>query len=243
MGDFRKGLIVSDNPRLTEEVLSIASKFDLPLSYSYTSHSRTGDEMKSLGADHINVSSTEFFTYVENNFDFILSIHCRQIFPEPILEKADCFNLHPGLNPYNKGWYPQVFSIINKLPVGATLHRMTKDIDAGAVIKQVQVDLMPSDTSFELYERILQAEVSILWEALPVLAGKGFNDQGFEVSEGNYNSKQDFQKLCELNLNSVGTLGEHLDLLRALSHNQFQNAYFCDENGKRTFVSLRINGD
>ena len=43
-----------------------------------------------------------------------ISAHCKQIFPAKLVENVRCYNIHPGYNPYNRGWFPQVFSIINK---------------------------------------------------------------------------------------------------------------------------------
>ncbi|MCE9864029.1 hypothetical protein, partial [Aeromonas caviae] len=49
-----------------------------------------------------------------NEFDFGFSVHCKQIFPKQLVESIRCVNIHPGFNPHNRGWFPQVFSIINK---------------------------------------------------------------------------------------------------------------------------------
>jgi hypothetical protein len=45
-------------------------------------------------------------------------------------------------------------------------------------------------------------------------------------------------------LNQVGTFGEFIDRLRALTHGDFRNAYFIDSSGVKVFVriSLELEG-
>jgi len=38
-------------------------------------------------------------------------------------------------------------------------------------------------------------------------------------------------------------LAEHIDLLRALTHGGFNNAYFIDDKGKKIFVRLSLEKD
>ena len=57
---------------------------------------------------------------------------------------------------------------------------------------------------------------------------------------GNYNSIDDFRKLCHLDLDNLATLREHIDLLRALSHGKFRNGYFIDERGQKIFIKIEL---
>ena len=240
MNSKLKGLIISDNPQLSQFAIEISSTHNLLLDLAYTRSSRTGIEMESLGARKIDVTSKNFIDSAIAKYDYILSIHCQQIFPSKLFQTVSCFNLHPGLNPNNRGWYPQVFSILNNLPTGATLHRLSSKIDGGPVITQIQVPFFSTDTSKEIYDRITTAEKEILTEMLPKLSSPTYQVEEVEIRDGNYNSKDDFKKLCNLDLNSRGTLKEHIDLLRALTHGSFKNAYFKDENGNRVYVSINL---
>jgi methionyl-tRNA formyltransferase len=115
---------------------------------------------------------------------------------------------------------------------------MNEEIDAGAVIAQKKVEIFPTDDSLKLYNRVQIAEKELLKEHLVSLI-KG-NYEVKEVPEpGNYNSISDFRKLCELDLDRKGTLSEHIDLLRALTHGDFNNAFFY-EDGKKIFVKLTL---
>lgn len=235
-----KGLIVSDNPALSQFVIEIASTHDLPLDLAFTRSLRTGRAMELLGAKQVDIKSQKCINEIIARYDFILSVHCQQIFLESLYESVACFNLHPGLNPHNRGWYPQVFSILNNLPIGATLHRINSRIDGGPVVTQMEVPSFSSDTSLEIYNRIHTAEQKILLEMLPKLCTPDFKHIETPIFEGTYNSKEDFRKLCCLNLNHNGTLKEHIDLLRALTHGDFKNAYYVDEHGDRVYIKIKF---
>ncbi|MEM9666371.1 MAG: formyltransferase family protein, partial [Bacteroidota bacterium] len=67
-----------------------------------------------------------------------LSIYFGYLF-EPAL--ISCFprglvNLHPGLLPYNRGAYPNVWSLVDQTPAGVTLHQIDAGIDTGPVLAQ-----------------------------------------------------------------------------------------------------------
>ncbi|RMV42942.1 hypothetical protein ALP10_200037 [Pseudomonas syringae pv. helianthi] len=68
---------------------------------------------------------------------------------------------------------------------------------------------------------------------------------GYEVfkplAEGNYNGIKDYNELCELNLDEVGSLRDHINLLRATSHGNFKNAYFHDELGEKYFIRVVLD--
>jgi methionyl-tRNA formyltransferase len=91
-------------------------------------------------------------------FDIVFSIHCQKIFPTILVEEVKCINLHPGYNPENKGWYPQVFSILNGKKFGATLHEMDSEIDGGPIIAQEQINIEFKDTSYTAYQKVLKLE-------------------------------------------------------------------------------------
>ena len=174
-------------------------------------------------------------------FDLIFSIHCKQIFPAQLVTERKCINIHPGLNPYNRGWFPQVFSIINKMPAGATIHEIDIELDHGKIIVQKEVEVNTWDTSLSIYNRVLEAELKLLDEYLDKIIEGDY----FAVSpefEGNINLKKDFNMLCEINLNDGGTYQELIDKLRALNHGEYKNAFFIDpKTGKKIYVRLDLS--
>lgn len=240
---MKRVLVISDNPNLADALSKQINLNSLKetacFEYRYSSCNQQPQSMLALGYSAINVKNLDTVEWVIESFDLVLSIHCKQIFPAKLVDNVCCINLHPGLNPYNRGWYPQVFSIINKMPIGATIHLMNPDVDAGAIIAQEEVKATCVDTSLSLYEKVQLAEISLLKQHLNAIVMGDFKATAVDW-EGNYNSISDFNQLCRLDLESVGTLRSHLDMLRALSHGKFKNAYFLDENGQKIYVSVQL---
>ncbi|MFT6209781.1 MAG: methionyl-tRNA formyltransferase [Bacteroidia bacterium] len=173
-------------------------------------------------------------------YDLIISYHCRQLFPAEIVNKIRCINIHPGFNPYNRGWYPGAYSITNGLPTGATIHEIDEKIDNGPIIAQKQIKILPEDTSGIVYPKIIQAEYDLLDEwFMPMITGK--YDTFLPTEKGNLNYKKDYYALQELDLEETVRAGDLVNKLRALTHAPFQNAYFIDdETGDRIYVSVNL---
>ncbi len=175
------------------------------------------------------------------SFDLIISYHCRQLFPKEIVEAVLCINIHPGFNPFNKGWYPGVFSIANGLPAGATIHVIDGKIDNGPIIAQKQIVILPEDTSGTVYPKIIQAEYELLEEwFMPMLTGeyKTFSPQ----EAGNLNFKKDYYALQEIDLDEQLSARQLIDRLRALTHPPYKNAYFVDKRtGDRIHISVELS--
>ena len=172
-------------------------------------------------------------------YDLFMSLHCKQLFPDILVDNYRCINVHPGLNPYNRGWFPQVFSILNKKPVGVTIHEMDQELDHGSILFQEEVSVYSYDTSQDVYQRIQDKEIEMLREHLEEIVNKKYIAKKM-VGEGNINYKEDFDRLCKINLNKEGTFGEFIDLLRATTFAKYDNAYFVDEDGNKVFVSINL---
>lgn len=177
------------------------------------------------------------------SFDLGISAHCKQIFPAKLVEDVRCINLHPGLNPFNRGWYPQVFSILNKKPAGATMHYMDEEIDHGHIIAQEQVKILSSDTSLSVYRRILDLEYRLFEDNINNVIDETDAAWSPENSVGNYNSIQDFNDLKLIDLQRKTTFGDAIDFLRAMTHPPYRNAYFIDDEGNKIFVSVKLECD
>ena len=169
-----------------------------------------------------------------------ISAHSKQIFPEILVKTVRCVNIHPGLNPHNRGWYPQIFSILNKKPIGVTIHIMDAEIDHGNIIAQIEAEITEVDTSRTIYDRLLELEYSLFVKNFDNICNPHLFGSA-PASDGNYNSINDFRELCELDLRHNGTLQQHIDLLRALTHPPYQNGYFLDENGGKVYVSISFD--
>lgn len=234
-------LIVSDNYELTSFVMKEVDNLScsVKIDYCYTILNGDPNILKDIGCQCLDMKNKGQVENVIKKYDLVMSLHCKQIFPEKLVNSLPCINLHPGLNPHNRGWYPQVFSIINKKPIGATLHMMDKKIDHGDIIEQKEVDIFHWDTSYSVYRRVINIEKEILSNNIENIIRNQI--VSYKLSEdGNYNGIDNFKELCKLDLSMKATLGEHIDLLRALSHANFRNAYFITETGHKVFIRISL---
>lgn len=89
-------------------------------------------------------------------------------FPNRIL------NIHPSLLPKYPGLHPQQQAIDDGATAsGATVHIVNKDLDAGPIVVQRQVPVLPGDSADTLAARILEVEHELYPAAISrMLAGR-----------------------------------------------------------------------
>jgi len=170
-------------------------------------------------------------------YNLVLSIHCKQLFPAELVNTIRCVNVHPGLNPYNRGWFPQVFSIINGLSAGVTIHEIDEQLDHGPIIVQKEYTIESWDTSGTAYAKIMKIERELLLEKFTAVREGSYRAETPGI-EGNINYKSDFDQLKYLDLEEEGKFSDFLNRLRALTHDNFRNAYFMDASGRKVFVRV-----
>lgn len=240
---MKKVLIISDNPTLSIGFLTFIRSTEHDTE-NFVFKCSAGSEIAMSEALGFPISSikvkTDFPTIISNH-NLVISLHCKQLFPKELVGSVRCINVHPGLNPFNRGWFPQVFSILNGLPTGATIHEIDEHLDHGNIIAQKEVPNFKWDTSIDIYNRVLEAELELIRQHLPSILNGSYTTIA-PSTEGNVNLKKDFNELCKLDLTKKQTVSETIDLLRALTHGTYQNAYFIDpESGEQIYVSVQLN--
>lgn len=122
-------------------------------------------------------ASPELFAQVQAaQADFIFSFYYRHMLPIALLElaKAGAYNMHGSLLPKYRGRVPINWAVLHgETETGATLHEMAAKPDAGAIVAQTAVPILPDDTAFEVFGKVVVAAEQTLWQALPeMLAGR-----------------------------------------------------------------------
>jgi len=240
---MKKYLIISDKEELLNRFDQLLRKKRLTdlfdYGYSYNNNDFVTDYHKSFHTwlykpEPINIKDKRLFGY-----ELIISLHCKQLFPKELIEKVRCINVHPGFNPYNRGWYPQVFSILNDLPFGVTIHEIDDKIDHGPIIVQEKINIESHDTSLSSYEKVVEVEMKLLDKHLEDIINKNYT---FTIlpDEGNINYKKDFENLGEMKLDDIDTLENHIKKIRALTHGNYKNAYFIDKNGNKIYIKIEL---
>jgi dTDP-4-amino-4,6-dideoxyglucose formyltransferase len=240
-------LVIIDNIFQYDKIKHIVEKNNKPNTKFDFRHSPN----KSQIWDHLDFRNKEKsiidvkkqVEFIIDNYELVISVHCFQFFPKKLVDSVRCINIHPGYNPINRGWYPQVFAIINDLPIGATIHEMDEKLDNGKIIAREFVEKHTWDTSLTLYNRVLDMEIQLFDKYF-----NGILDNKYESiepeNEGNIFLKSDFNELIELDLNKEGTFKDFYDTIRALSHGDYKNASFIDKkSGKQIYIKLDISID
>lgn len=239
---LNKVLIISDNTYLCKKFQRIIEDLSI-INSSFKFATSPFSNIKDFGDIDIVVYDLKNDNHIQeiiSNFNLVFSIHCKQIFPSKLVNTIKCINIHPGYNPINRGWYPQVFSIINDLKIGATIHEIDDKLDNGNIIVREEVVKYNYDTSESLYNRILEKEIDLLYRYLPKIIMNQYDTIVPEI-DGNLYLKKDFQDLLEIDLDEKYRAGDLINKLRALTHGDFKNAYFVDkETGKKIFIGIQL---
>jgi methionyl-tRNA formyltransferase len=105
--------------------------------------------------------------------DLMFSFYYRNMLPAALLALAPAFNMHGSLLPQFRGRAPVNWAVLHgATETGATLHEMTVKPDAGAIVAQSAVPILPDDTAFEVFGKVTVAAEQALWRVLPqLLAG------------------------------------------------------------------------
>jgi len=108
--------------------------------------------------------------------DFIFSFYYRHMLPVNLLalSKHGAYNMHGSLLPKYRGRVPINWAVLHgETETGATLHEMAAKPDAGAIVAQTAVPILPDDTAFEVFGKVVVAAEQTLWRVLPLmLAGR-----------------------------------------------------------------------
>lgn len=173
--------------------------------------------------------------------DILVSVGFGQRVPPSVLETPPdgAVNLHPSYLPYNRGTSPNVWSIVDGTPAGATLHVMDREFDTGEIIARREVETSFADTGKRLHRRLERAQYELFTETWPSIEAGGFETTAQRSDEGTSHSTADFRGLCEIDPDEEVVAGEFLDRLRALTFPPFDNAY-VEVDGERYYVDVDV---
>jgi methionyl-tRNA formyltransferase len=100
----------------------------------------------------------------------MFSFYYRHMLPAEILAIAPAYNMHGSLLPQFRGRAPVNWAVLHgATETGATLHEMTVKPDAGAIVHQTAVPILPDDTAHEVFGKVTVAAEQTLWKILPCL--------------------------------------------------------------------------
>jgi methionyl-tRNA formyltransferase len=173
--------------------------------------------------------------------DVVVATGFQHIVPPDLLDvpPSGCINVHPGYLPDTRGFNPNVWSIVEDRPAGATVHYMDEGVDTGDVIARRRVEKSFSDTGKSLYHRIETACVSLFKEIWPDVVNETVEATPQSSTGGAHHYKDEFEDLCELDPEAEYEVEQLLDRLRALTFPPFDNAVI-EVDGDRYYVDIEI---
>ncbi|PLZ03632.1 formyltransferase [Burkholderia sp. WAC0059] len=121
--------------------------------------------------------------------DFIFSFYYRHMLPTDLLALAarGAYNMHGSLLPKYRGRVPTNWAVLNgETETGATLHEMAAKPDAGAIVAQTPVPILPDDTAAQVFDKVTVAAEQTLWRVLPALLAGEAPHLPNDLSQGSY---------------------------------------------------------
>ena len=95
--------------------------------------------------------------------------------------------MHGSLLPKYRGRVPTNWAVLNgETETGATLHEMAAKPDAGAIIGQTAVPILPDDTATQVFDKVTVAAEQTLWRVLPALLAGEAPHLPNDLSTGSY---------------------------------------------------------
>ncbi|HET7569685.1 MAG TPA: formyltransferase [Gammaproteobacteria bacterium] len=121
--------------------------------------------------------------------DFLFSFYYRHVLPGSIFElpARGALNMHGSLLPKYRGRAPVNWAVLNgETETGASLHYMTVKPDAGALVDQTAVPILPNDTAKEVFDKVTCAAEMTLARALPGLLNGSAPQRPLDLTQGSY---------------------------------------------------------
>lgn len=119
--------------------------------------------------------------------DLMFSFYYRHMLPAALLAVAPAYNMHGSLLPQYRGRAPVNWAVLHGArQTGATLHEMTVKPDAGAIVAQTAVPILPDDTAYEVFGKVTVAAEQCLWGVLPALLAGQAPRLNNDLTQGGY---------------------------------------------------------
>lgn len=177
--------------------------------------------------------------------DYIICVHFPYVFPVAVIAipGGGVLNLHPAYLPYNRGWHTATWAIRDGTPFGATLHFMSEEIDAGDIICQKRLVVLPDDTADSLYRRVKRLELKIFEEVWPQITGGAFCRKPQPTGEATAHRKADIGSIQLIDLNEEIKAGDLIRRLRALTTSDIKESAYFRDGGCKYRLQLQITRD
>lgn len=138
-----------------------------------------------------NINATDFVTRLRDEVrpDLLVSIAASQILKRRVLAvpPLGCINLHSAPLPRYQGMMPNFWTLYHGEPEATvTVHYMVERLDAGDIILQKSVPILPSDSLQDLMIRSKQVGVQAVLEAIDRIASDAVQARPMDPAQATY---------------------------------------------------------
>ena len=123
------------------------------------------------------------------NPEWIFSFYYRHMLSQEILTIPACgaYNLHGSLLPRYRGRAPVNWAVLyGEAETGVSLHQMVEKPDAGALVDQEAIEILPNDTAHDVFLKLTPAAEILLDRCLPQLLGGTVQPRPLDLDQGSY---------------------------------------------------------
>ena len=121
--------------------------------------------------------------------EFLFSFYYRHMLSPAILACATrgAYNMHGSLLPKYRGRVPVNWAILKgERETGATLHEMVAKPDAGRIVDQMAVPILPDDRAIDVFRKVTTAAEIVLDRSLPRLIDGTAELKAQDLAAGSY---------------------------------------------------------
>jgi methionyl-tRNA formyltransferase len=121
--------------------------------------------------------------------DVLFSFYYRHMLGAELLAvpAIGAYNLHGSLLPKYRGRVPVNWAVLHgETETGVSLHRMEIKPDAGALVAQQAVAILPNDTAYAVFRKLTCAAEQLLLRCLPLLLQGRAQETALDLSAGSY---------------------------------------------------------
>jgi methionyl-tRNA formyltransferase len=121
--------------------------------------------------------------------DVLFSFYYRHMLGAELLEipTIGAYNLHGSLLPKYRGRVPINWAVLHgETETGASLHRMEIKPDAGALVDQQAVAILPNDSAHDVFRKVACATEQLLLRCVPLLLTGQAQETALDLSAGSY---------------------------------------------------------
>ena len=113
------------------------------------------------GKNNIEICKLEDVYEIENLI--FLSVEFDRILKPERFKTDRIYNIHFSLLPKYKGCHTSVLPILHgESETGVTFHKIDRGIDTGAIIDQEAIKILSTDTSYDLYKKLICVGTKVL---------------------------------------------------------------------------------